>query len=218
MHWPFSTSHRPLASTGRAERPRFERHHRQALEVRRHDQQIGGGHRVELVRVGEEAEMADARMLGNRQDRRCRSARDRAPRGNVARSAGSKSNSSAAALVLVDAADVDRERAVDVELLPEARRARCARARPSRRRRRRRAPSALPATAWIIARSSGELYMIARTPRNTGANIASPIAGSRSAVGTRIGLAGSRARAVIRVVVAVAEEEEVVERRRDRAR
>ena len=44
----------------------------------------------------------------------------------------------------------------------------------------------LPETAWIIARSSGELYIIARTLRNNGWKIDKPIASSRSAVGTRI--------------------------------
>ena len=58
--------HRP------SERPRLERHHRQALEVRRHDQQIGGRHRVELVGVVEEAEVADARMLAESAAASCR--------------------------------------------------------------------------------------------------------------------------------------------------
>ena len=71
--------------------------------------------------------------------------------------------------------------------------------------------SELPATAWIIARSSGELYMIARTPRKIGPKIDSPTAGSRSAVGTRIALPRDAPRAVERVVVPIAEEEDVVE-------
>ena len=65
----------------------------------------------------------------------------------------------------------------------------------------------LPETAWIIARSSGELYMIARTLRNSGWKIDRPIVWSRSAVGTRIARAAGGARAVVRVVVAVAEEQ-----------
>ena len=105
-----------------------------------------------------------------------------------------------AALVLVDAADIDREGSADVELLPESLRLR------------RLAESSdptptttdgtlwLPATAWIIARSSGELYIRARTPRKIGPNIDSPTAGSRSAVGTRIALRRHRAHGVIRVV------------------
>jgi hypothetical protein len=50
----------------------------------------------------------------------------------------------------------------------------------------------LPATAWIIACSSGELYMTARTPLKTGPKISSAIAGSRSAVGTSTDLEASR--------------------------
>ena len=42
----------------------------------------------------------------------------------------------------------------------------------------------LPAIASIIARSSGELYMMARTPRKIAGKIDRPIAASRSAVGT----------------------------------
>jgi hypothetical protein len=41
-------------------------------------------------------------------------------------------------------------------------------------------------TALIIARSSGELYITARTLRNSGWKIDNPIVRSRSAVGTRI--------------------------------
>jgi len=41
-------------------------------------------------------------------------------------------------------------------------------------------------TAWIIARSSGELYINARTLRNSGWKIDKPMVASRSAVGTRI--------------------------------
>ena len=55
--------HRP------AERPRLERDHRQALVIRRHDQHVGRRHRVELVGVVEEAEMPDALVVGNRQQR-----------------------------------------------------------------------------------------------------------------------------------------------------
>ena len=52
-----------------AERPRLERHHREALEIRRHDQQFGRGHGVELVGVVEEPQMANSRMLRDRQQR-----------------------------------------------------------------------------------------------------------------------------------------------------
>ena len=56
--------HRP------AERPRFERDHRQALVIRRHDQRFGGRQHVELVLIGHETEMADPRMRRNRHRRR----------------------------------------------------------------------------------------------------------------------------------------------------
>ena len=44
----------------------------------------------------------------------------------------------------------------------------------------------------MMARSSGELYISARAARNTGAKIDRPSAASRSAVGTRIALCGTR--------------------------
>ena len=53
--------------------------------------------------------------------------------------------------------------------------------------------------------------MMARTPRNTGANSPRPSAGSRSAVGTRIARSRHRAGGVVRVVVARGEHEKVVE-------
>ena len=116
-----------------------------------------------------------------------------------------------AALVLVDAADVDREPIAHVELLAEPRRRSIARgiSEPM--------PTTTPGTvwlfdtAWISARSSNELYMSARTPRNIGAKMPSPSAPSRSAVGTRIAFAGTARHAVIRVVIAEAEEDEEVE-------
>ena len=52
--------------------------------------------------------------------------------------------------------------------------------------------------------------MTARTLRNSGWKIDRPIVASRSAVGTRIARDAARARAVVRVVVAVAEEQAVV--------
>ena len=51
MHWPLQHVAAAVGEHRPAERPGLERHHRQALEVRRHDQQIGGGERVELVLV-----------------------------------------------------------------------------------------------------------------------------------------------------------------------
>ena len=52
-----------------SERPRFERHHREALEIRRHDQQLGPGNRVEFVHVFEEAQIPHAWMRGNFEQR-----------------------------------------------------------------------------------------------------------------------------------------------------
>ena len=124
--------HRP------AERPGFERHHRQAFEVGRHDQQIGGRHRVELVRVVQEAEVPDARVLGNRQQR-VADQHQRQPAGGVAQVALEELEQLRAALVLVDPADVDRERSADVVLLTEPGRLRILRARRTRCRQRRRA-------------------------------------------------------------------------------
>ena len=43
----------------------------------------------------------------------------------------------------------------------------------------------LPDAAWMSACSSNESYMMARTPLKTGPKMASPTAGSRSAVGTK---------------------------------
>jgi hypothetical protein len=54
---PAIGEHRP------ADRPCLERHHRQALVIRRHDQQFRRRHRVELVGIVEESEVANARML-----------------------------------------------------------------------------------------------------------------------------------------------------------
>ena len=130
---------------GLAHRPRFERHHRQALEIRRHDQQFRGGHRVVLVLVLEEAEVMNARMFGNRDVRRADQHEVHAvdERRAVVLEEFEQLD---AALVLVDAADVDREAIAHVELLAEARRRSTAREFPSRRRRPRRAPSGCSTT------------------------------------------------------------------------
>jgi hypothetical protein len=48
-----------------SERPRLQRHHRQALEVRRHDEQLGCGHCIELVRIAEVSKMSDPRVFGD---------------------------------------------------------------------------------------------------------------------------------------------------------
>ena len=66
-------------------------------------------------------------------------------------------------------------------------------------------------TCSISARSSSELYMSARTPRKTGAKIETPIAGIALGRRHEDGLVGDRARAVPRVVVAVAEKHEEIE-------
>ena len=114
-----------------------------------------------------------------------------------------------AALVLVDAPDVNRERPLDVELLPEPPRLRAIRNLRSDADDDARA---LPPTdALDSARSSNELYMSARTPRKTGAKIAEP--DRRIALGRRDEdrLLRHRPGAVPRVVVAVAEEHEKIE-------
>ena len=129
-----------------------------------------------------------------------------------------KSEQLLAALVLVDPPDVDREWLLDVVLLAKSFRRRSAPGsrtqRPPRRReharcrRRHESSPALPC----------ELYMTARTPRNVGPKIASPIAGSRSAVGTSTAFDVDPPRAVPGVVVAVAEEQDEIELRRPHAR
>ena len=71
-----------------------------------------------------------------------------------------------------------------------------------------------------MARSSSELYMMARTPRRIGANSERPSADSRSAVGTSTARSRQRASQVIGGVVAEAEPEhdvELVTRARDAA-
>ena len=73
--------------------------------------------------------------------------------------------------------------------------------------------SALPAIAWISARSSNELYMNARTPRKNGREDRQAERAVAFGGGHRIALSGHRARAVIRVVIADAEKDEEVERR-----
>ena len=97
----------------------------------------------------------------------------------------------AAALVLVDPADVDREPVAEIELLAKARGAGLVREWPTRHPTTTPGTSVLPETPLMSARSSNELYISARTPRNTGAKMLSPSAPSRSAVGTRIALPGT---------------------------
>ena len=201
---PSVRQHRP------AQGPRLERDHREALEVRRHDQEVGRRQRVELVLVRYEAEMTDSMVRGYRHHRIADQEADPARAGRRARSAGSDRRArripcsrrcgrcraqTAAARRMSAGIGRDRCRAGTSEPMPTT--------TPG--------TSELPATAWIIARSSDELYMIARTPRKIGPKIDSPTAGSRSAVGTRIALRGDAPHAVERVVVPIAEEEDVVE-------
>ena len=113
-----------------------------------------------------------------------------------------------AALVLVDAPHVDRKRAGDAELLAEALGLGGRRARPSRRRRPYRGRSPVPAALRIMARSSNELNISARTPRKIGGKIAKPMAAIPLGRRHQHRLAIGRADAVVRVAVAVAEEDE----------
>ena len=173
-----------------SERPGLERDHREALEVRGHDQQVGGGQRVELVLVGQIPEMVDAVVRRDRDDRLA-DEHEIQPARERHRVALEVVEELAAPLVGVDAPDVDRKRPVDLVPPPETR------GIGSRRHLRAHADDdagtcSLRVAFWIIARSSYELYMIPRTPLNIGPNIDRPMAGSRSAVGTRMALPGSR--------------------------
>ena len=120
-----------------AERPRFQRHHRQALVVGRHDQHLGGCHGVELVLIGQETEVADARVVGYGQDR-IADEHQREPTRHGALEALEELEELLAALVLVDASHVDRKRARHAVLLAKAIGLRVVRARRSRCRPRRR--------------------------------------------------------------------------------
>ena len=104
--------HRP------SERPRFQRDHRQAFEIRRHDQKIGGRHRVELVGIVQESEVANAGMIGHRQQG-VADEEERELARWIAEIALKKFEQLRAALVLVDASDVDGKRVPDVVLLAE---------------------------------------------------------------------------------------------------
>src|SRR5690606_30079164 len=102
-----------------SECPGLEQHHRQTLVERRHDQHVGGGKRVELVLIGDEAEVPHARVVRNRND-------GRADEDEVETAwmlsgvAIEILEELRAAFVRVDAADVNRERAADVVLTAEA--------------------------------------------------------------------------------------------------
>ena len=69
----------------------------------------------------------------------------------------------------------------------------------------------MPAACWIMARSSNELNMIARTARKIGGNRLKPDCGIAFGRWHQHRLAIGRADAVIRVPVAIAEEDERVE-------
>ncbi len=84
------------------------------------------GDRVELVDVIEETEMSDARMLRD-VEQRVADQDERQPPGRFLQVRVEELEQLLAALVLVDAADVDGERTADVELLPETRRLRIGR-------------------------------------------------------------------------------------------
>jgi len=102
-----------------AERPGLEHDHRQALEVRRHHQQIGRGDRVELVLVWHESQVADPRVRRHRDHRAADEHERQAPR-KRRRVPGEVLEELLAALVLVDAAHVDRKRLADPELPAES--------------------------------------------------------------------------------------------------
>ena len=140
MHWPRSTSQWPLASTGL---PSAQASSATIDRLSNCDGMISTSAAASASNLSsseQEAEMPDARMLRNRRARlepiRTRSR----PRGYIDRVALEVREQLRAALVLVDAADVDRERALHVELLPESATAACARESPIRRRRRRPGP------------------------------------------------------------------------------
>ena len=99
--------------------PRLERHHRQALEIRGHDQQLGGGHRVVLVLVFEEAQVMNARMRRNCHVR-CTDQHQVHAIDQRRAVVFEELEQLEAALVLVDAANVDRESVAHLELLAEA--------------------------------------------------------------------------------------------------
>ncbi len=104
-----------------AERPCFERHHRQALEVGRHDQELGGGQRVVLLLVADEAQVPDARMIGHGQHGRADEHQREPARRDLA-VALPEIEQLGAALVLVDPADVDGRAVLQAGALAEARR------------------------------------------------------------------------------------------------
>ena len=141
-----------------AERPRFERHHRQALEVRRHDQQRRrppSRRTCRRRRGSRDGGSADARESAAAS---CRSARATACRRIVRDSPGRSRTAPCSPC----SRRSGRRRPRTVRgccTSGGSGRLRVAAARPSRCRRRRRAPARCPTTAWIIARSSGELYM-----------------------------------------------------------
>ena len=196
--------HRP------AERPGLERHHRQALEVRRHDQQIGGGQRVELVLVRQESEVMDAVVLRDRHDRLADEHQIEAAREGRARSAESSRTARRS---------------------PCSRRSgRCRSQTAGARRTCRRKRAGIGALRHLRSDADDDARHVAVAGRrldhralfvrvvHDGAHAAEDRAEDRQA-DRRIalrgrhehGLAGDAARAVERVVVAVAEEDDEVE-------
>ena len=174
-----------------AERPGFERDHREAFEVRGHDQQVSRRERIELVLVRQIPEVVDPMVAGDRDDRLA-DEHEVQPARERHRIALEVVEELATPLVGIDPPDVDGKGAVD--LVPPAGSARgpCA---PARRSRRRRPRPERARCAWRRGSSRAprsELYMIPRTPLKTGPNIERPMVGSRSAVGTSTALPDSR--------------------------
>ena len=106
---PTIGQHRP------PQRPRFECDHREALKIRRHDQQIGRRNAVELVLVWLKAEVMDPGVLRDLHDRRANQDKIQASR-KRRRVAQKKVEQLLAALVFVDASDIDGEWLPDVVL------------------------------------------------------------------------------------------------------
>ena len=197
---------------GLAERPCLQRHHRQALEVRRHDQELGRRHGVELVGVIEEPEVPDPRMLRHGQDRVAdEHERQRARR--LTHVGLEVVEELPAALVLVDPPDIHGKRPVDLERLSEPRRLRTRRhVRPDTDHDRWHA--LVPrerldhlAFFWRVVHQRAHTPEDRREDREANRGVT---LGGRNQNGATTG----RADAVIRVVVAITEEEAVVVARR----
>ena len=211
MHWPLQHVAAAVGQHRLAERPGLERHHRQALEVRRHDQQFGGGEGVELVLVARRSrgdESADAAGIGSTG---VPIEHEVQPAGRDLAVALAEVEQLGAALVLVDAADVDRRTG---RAMPD-----CCRKRVGVASRRHLRADADDHAGHVVVAGHrleqrallGRVVHAARGRRGGSAG-RSPARAPRRArrSGTRIALSRHRPRAVIRVVVAQAEEQEEV--------